>query len=108
MRELLFRVTMKDCDRQTFRAGGKGGQNQNKRDTGVRIIHRASGAVGESREHRTQGQNEKAAFVRMAKSPKFEQWRKMEAARLLGLFPMSVEETVDEMIGEENPIVEYL
>ena len=58
MRELLFRVTMKDCDRQTFRAGGKGGQNQNKRDTGVRIIHRASGAVGESREHRTQGQNE--------------------------------------------------
>lgn len=52
--ELAFSVTIKDCTVQTFRSGGKGGQNQNKRDTGVRIIHRPSGAVGESRQHRTQ------------------------------------------------------
>lgn len=28
-------ITINDCDVQTFRAGGKGGQNQNKRDTGL-------------------------------------------------------------------------
>ena len=73
-RELLLRVTIKDCDVQTFRAGGKGGQNQNKRSTGVRIIHRASGAVGESREHREQLQNKRAAFRRMAESAVFQNW----------------------------------
>lgn len=49
-RSLLFSVTIKDCEVQTFRAGGCGGQNQKKRDTGVRIIHHPSGARGESRE----------------------------------------------------------
>lgn len=70
-RELLFSVTLKDCDVQTFRAGGKGGQNQNKRDTGVRIIHRASGARGEARDERSQLQNKRLAFKRMAEHPLF-------------------------------------
>lgn len=73
-RELVCRVTIKDCERQTFRAGGPGGQNQNVRDTGVRIIHHPSGARGESREARTQGENEKRAFRRMAESPAFNRW----------------------------------
>lgn len=30
-RELMFSVTLKDCRVETFRAGGPGGQNQNKR-----------------------------------------------------------------------------
>ena len=74
MKELILRVTLDDCEFQTFHAGGKGGQNQNTRDTGVRIIHRASGARGESREQRTQGQNKKLAFRRMAESVVFKQW----------------------------------
>lgn len=64
-RTLLFSVTLADCEVQTFRAGGKGGQNQNKRDTGVRIIHRASGARGEARDERSQLQNKRLAFKRM-------------------------------------------
>lgn len=76
MRELLVRVTIKDCDVQTFPAGGPGGQNQNKRDTAVRITHRASGAVGEARDQRYQWQNKKSAFRRMADSPKFRAWLK--------------------------------
>jgi len=60
-RELMFSVTLTDCDVQTFRAGGKGGQNQNKRETGVRIIHRASGARGEARDERSQLQNKRLA-----------------------------------------------
>jgi hypothetical protein len=70
----IFSVTMKDCDLQTFRSGGPGGQHQNKSETGVRIVHRASGAVGESREHRSQLQNKHAAWRRMAGSPKFKIW----------------------------------
>jgi protein subunit release factor B len=73
-KELLFSVTLADCDVQTFRAGGPGGQNQNKRDTGVRVIHRASGARGESREERSQLQNKKLAFRRMAESAMFQAW----------------------------------
>lgn len=73
-RELAFSVTVQDCEVQTFRSGGKGGQNQNKRDTGVRIIHHPSGARGESREERSQLQNKKAAFQRMAESPAFRYW----------------------------------
>lgn len=71
MKEKILSVTLKDCRVDTFRAGGKGGQNQNKRDTGVRIVHPPSGAVGESREERSQLQNKTKAFRKMAESDKF-------------------------------------
>ena len=61
-KELLFSLTKKDFVVETFRAGGKGGQKQNKTDSGVRIKHPASGAVAESREERSQHQNKKIAF----------------------------------------------
>jgi RF-1 domain len=72
--DLLFSVKLSDCDVQTFRSGGKGGQNQNKRDTGVRIIHRDSGAAGEARDERSQLQNKKLAFKRMVDHKKFRIW----------------------------------
>jgi protein subunit release factor B len=71
-KEKILSVTLADCRVDTFRAGGKGGQNQNKRETGVRIVHKASGAVGEARDQRSQAQNKKAAFLRMAHSDKFQ------------------------------------
>lgn len=67
-------VTLRDCDVQHFRAGGKGGQNQNKRDTGTRVIHPESGAVGVARDERSQLQNTKLAFRRMVAHPKFAIW----------------------------------
>lgn len=75
-KELIKTVTIHDCEVQTFRAGGKGGQNQNKRDTGVRVIHHPSGAVGEAREERSQLQNKQTAFRKMAESTKFQLWIK--------------------------------
>lgn len=73
-REKILTVSIDDCIVQTFRSGGKGGQNQNKRDTGVRVIHEPSGARGESREERSQLQNKKTAFVKMVETPAFKYW----------------------------------
>lgn len=74
MREKIFSVSIHDCEVQTFRAGGKGGQNQNKTSSGVRVIHHPSGARGESREERSQLQNKKTAFTRMVNTPTFKSW----------------------------------
>lgn len=83
-RELLFSVTKDDFELQTFRAGGKGGQGQNKRSTGVRLIHRDSGARGEARDERSFNQNRKNAFLRLIETPKFKSWHMIETARRLG------------------------
>lgn len=91
----LFSVTKKDLVIETFRAGGKGGQNQNKRDTGVRVKHPPSGAVGESREERSQLQNKRTAFTRMANTPEFQAWARLEAARVEGGLA-----DIDQIVGE--------
>ena len=67
-------VSIKDCRVDTFRAGGPGGQRQNKVSSGVRIVHEPSGAVGQSRDERSQLQNKKLAFRRMVNDPKFALW----------------------------------
>lgn len=77
-RVLAFSVTLADCDVQTKRGHGNGGQNRNVRETAVRIVHRASGAVGESQEERSQRQNKAVAFRRMAQSPVFRAWALMQ------------------------------
>jgi hypothetical protein len=81
---LLFSVTRKDFDRDTFRCPGKGGQNVNKRDSGVRFTHRDSGAVGKSCTHREQKRNEEEAFLRLLQTPEWVRWHKIESARHLG------------------------
>jgi len=103
MRERILHITIKDCDVQTFRAGGKGGQNQNKRDTGVRIIHPPSGARGESREERSQLQNKRKAFVRMAESPEFQRWVRFEHARVAA----DADSWVYDQMRPENLLIEY-
>lgn len=64
-REKIFSFSKKDFKVATFRSGGPGGQNQNKRDTGVRITHIESGLAAECREERSQLQNKKTAFKRL-------------------------------------------
>ena len=103
---LLFSVGAKDFDMQVFRAGGKGGQKQNKTSSGVRLIHRASGARGESREHRHQWANKRAAFLRLLKTKEWIIWHKQEIARHLGQ-EAEAEKSVQEMMRAGNLKVEY-
>jgi protein subunit release factor B len=106
---LLFSVTAEDCEWQTFRAGGKGGQHQNKTETGVRCIHRASGAVGEARDSRSQIENKRAAFQRMIESEAFQSWHRLEAARRMAnerSIEAMVEKAVDQAMNPANLNVE--
>lgn len=73
-RQVLFSVTAKDLTFQSFTVGGAGGQGRDHVNTGVRFIHPASGATGESREYREQGRNRRAALVKLTKDPKFTYW----------------------------------
>ena len=92
-RALLFSIGPADLQVDTFRCGGHGGQNVNKRDTGVRIVHKESGATGQSCDERTQLQNKKIAFNRMVESDTFKKWHKRKVAELMGLIAKAKEET---------------
>lgn len=103
-KEPLFSVTKQDLEIQTFRAGGKGGQHQNKTDSAVRIVHKESGAVGVSRTERSQHVNKKIAFKRLVESPKFKAWLNKKTAEATE--QQSIEERVEEMMKPSNIIVE--
>jgi protein subunit release factor B len=110
-RERVLHITIqKDCNVQTFRCGGKGGQNKDKRDTGVRVIHRMSGARGESREERSQLANKKLAFRRMAESPEFKTWLRQahaEASIEIDRWKEETEKWLDEEMRPDNLLIEY-
>jgi len=55
----------KELEVTTMRSGGKGGQNVNKVETGVRIKHLPSGIAVKCTEQRTQGLNKQLALTRL-------------------------------------------
>ena len=48
---------LRECEVETFRSGGPGGQHVNKVETGVRLRHARSGVVVNCREERSQHRN---------------------------------------------------
>ena len=55
-----------DCDETFLKGTGPGGQHRNKRETGVRLVHRPTGVVVMATERRSQARNRDLAFERMA------------------------------------------
>lgn len=58
-------INPEDLEQQTFRSGGAGGQYQNTTESGVRLIHKPTGLIAESREERSQFQNKDRCLKRL-------------------------------------------
>lgn len=69
-----------ECDVETFRSGGPGGQHANKVESGVRLTHRPSGLVVTSRASRSQFRNKALALAELRR--RLEQANRPVAPRL--------------------------
>lgn len=100
-KELMLSVSIKDCEVQTFRVGGHGGQKVNKTSSGVRVIHAPSGARAESRDTRSQYANKRSAFIKMTETVAFKIW--MNRQLMTG---PTAEQRVEQDMAPENLLVE--
>lgn len=82
-------INPQDLEQQTFRSGGAGGQYQNTTESGVRLIHKPTGLIAESREERSQHQNKELCLKKL----KSMLARKLEEEKL---------EEVNELRGEKT------
>lgn len=71
-------IDLDDVEESFARSSGPGGQNVNKVETLVKLVHRPSGVTVAASEHRSREMNRRTAWVRLAE--KFETLR--EARRL--------------------------
>lgn len=53
------------CELRTQRRSGPGGQHRNKTSSGVFLVHRPTGIVGEATERRSQAENRYVALLRL-------------------------------------------
>jgi len=81
-----------ECDVETFRSSGKGGQNVNRRETAVRLRHRPSGIVVACRQERTQFRNKQIALLILRR--KLERLNQRRLPRIATTMPRSVRERI--------------
>ena len=63
--EAVARVPASDLRFEAFRAGGAGGQHQNKTESAVRAVHVPTGLTVVARDERSQHRNKAAAIARL-------------------------------------------
>ena len=78
---------LRECEVQTFRSSGPGGQHVNKTETAVRLKHLPSGIVVTSRQERSQHRNKMLCLGRLRK--KVEELNYRPAKRVPTLVPRS-------------------
>lgn len=98
-KEVIFSVTAKDFRWTYFNGTGGGGQHRNKHANCVRLFHDPSGASAVAQDQRDKQSNERKAFERIANTPEFQKWLKIETARRLGDHAV-IEEKVKKQLGE--------
>ncbi len=54
-----------ECEVETVKGSGPGGQHRNKTETAVRLLHRPTGLRAQASERRSQGQNMGVALERL-------------------------------------------
>jgi len=82
--DIEIEINPADLKIDTYRSGGKGGQNVNKVETAVRITHVPSGVVVACQQERSQHQNRERA-MKMLKSRLYQLRRDEEEARMNAL-----------------------
>jgi protein subunit release factor B len=92
---------LRECEVETFRSSGPGGQHVNKTESAVRLTHKPSGVVVTSQQERSQHRNKQLCLEKLRK--KIEKLNYRPAKRVPTRVPTGVKErTLEEKARRAN------